>query len=151
MSSKRRLLTRLDCARAEKKLNKVAKLLRKVNNDINLFVRVHGFTRIDKSQLTTSRHVFKHDAWGIVVKVPYLAELEAPAYSIPTVAVDLPDKLLRSSNYDYQSDVILIQPLAKVTKQEEGFKILCKRLYGNCDEHEGNVGWYKKCPVWIDW
>ena len=150
MASKRRLLTRLDCARAEKKLNKVAALLNRVGNDINLFVRKHKFIKIDKSQLTSSQHVFKHDGWKIVVKVPFLADTVAPAYSIPTVTVDLPDKLLES-NTGYQSNVILIQPLAKVTKQVEGLRILSKRLYGNCDEHEGNVGWYKKCPVWIDW
>ena len=140
-------LTKLDHKIANKKLNRVKVMLEKVNNNILRFVKTYGFERIPRSQQSSSKLVFTHKKLGVVVKVPYLSgdTADIPLHSIPTIVVRRP----RVQSWDYAH--ILIQPLGRLTNTDEAHAILERRAEVIADSHEGNVAWYKNCPVWIDW
>ena len=144
---RRRMLSKLDHEEAEKKLNRIRLLLKKVNNNINRFVEKYKFKRIPSNKISSSNLIFTNKKLGVVVKVPYLTRGidEFPAHSIPTVAVKRTHS--KDSNYSH----ILIQPLGKLINTKKAHAMLQRRVDVISDDHEGNVAWYKNCPVWIDW
>jgi len=146
---KRRILTTKERDAALKRMQKIVDWLAEVNNDIVAFAEKFKFERISTFN-QSSVHVYKHSRLRVVVKAPYISFRAgadgAPAYAIPTIVLDN----INTGEGCYNK--IFIQPLGSTRRKYEAVKILQKRKdHNNYDDHEGNVAWYKGCPVWIDW
>lgn len=151
-----RTLTDTERKRILKRINpitsKIQKLVKKgkVKTPLDLHdaAKILNLVDLDVSEESCTGNLFlKCDKRKIVVKSSYLSKSGKRAknidqYKVPTTAIKIAS-----------GDVIFVQPLVSMKKTHDAVKLFedIPEVYEDVDLHSGNVGWYNRKAVLIDW
>lgn len=129
-----------------KKLNAVAKLVRRLKFDLRL-LELYGFKR--RYTTSVSGKIWVNTKLGVVVKTPCIVRKvkSIPDFAIPTKVMKIPKSKI---TWKYLRKVF-IQPLASTRNANLAKIRLIDLDYRGADLRQDNVGWYRGKPVLIDW
>ena len=124
------------------------------NFDLFAFVKKYKFKNLSRfNSGSTSPFIFINRKLRIVLKIPFTVEVnKIPSYAIPTLMLPRPNemKLEKYYNNDRGYSRLVIQSLGSRRNVFKAYNLLRDKELVK-DAHSGNVAWFNKSPVWIDW
>lgn len=124
-------------------------LIEQVNGKISGLVKFGFLQR--SAERSMSRYFYYHAELGIVVKRPFVRDMEIdiPECAVETVIIEPTQK--DDECYWQSKNVIYVQPFVDTSRQNEAYKELKKTGYEGEDFCDRNVGHFEGKPVVFDW